>query len=69
MLYLLVHLVRSRQGPSDSHRVAASPWTDYIKYLERDGLLPSMWSEQERNLLQGTSLEVSLAPADARKAC
>ncbi|KAI6781701.1 SET domain-containing protein-like protein [Emericellopsis cladophorae] len=61
MLYLLVHLVRSRQTPSDSHRVAASPWTDYIKYLERDGLLPSMWSEGERNLLQGTSLEQAVA--------
>jgi hypothetical protein len=41
-------------------RGVTTPWTEYIRFLPRDVPVPSTWSAQERRLLQGTSLEVSL---------
>lgn len=54
MLYLLCHLVRARRGRG----VAATPWTEYLRFLPLSVPTPTMWSEPERLLLRGTSLEV-----------
>lgn len=37
----------------------SNPWTEYIKFLPKqvDLLLPTLWTENERLLLRGTSLE------------
>ncbi|GJN86482.1 hypothetical protein PLIIFM63780_010063 [Purpureocillium lilacinum] len=60
MLYLLCHLVHSRRGPSASRGVPSTPWTEYVRFLPRPVPVPSMWSEPERTLLNGTSLETAL---------
>ena len=38
----------------------SNPWTEYVKMLPRDVPVPTMWAEQERVMLVGTSLEVNL---------
>ncbi|KAM5512698.1 SET domain-containing protein [Fusarium oxysporum f. sp. phaseoli] len=60
MMYLLAHLVLSSRDTSSPRDLAPTPWTEYLKFLPRDILVPTMWSELERALLQGTSLEVAL---------
>jgi hypothetical protein len=35
-----------------------NPWTEYCKMLPENIPVPSLWSEEERILLVGTSLEV-----------
>ncbi|RSL93396.1 hypothetical protein CEP52_013291 [Fusarium oligoseptatum] len=57
LLYLLTHLILSAKGPSGSRGPASTPWTEYLKFLPRHVPVPTMWSEVERALLQGTSLE------------
>lgn len=47
LLFLLVHLV-----------AASRPWTEYLKLLDDQVPLPTMWPDGERDLLRGTSLEV-----------
>lgn len=59
MIYLLTHLILSSRGVSSARGPASTPWTEYLKFLPRDVPVPTMWSEVERALLQGTSLEVS----------
>jgi hypothetical protein len=39
----------------------SNPWSEYCKMLPRNLPLPTLWSEEERVMLVGTSLEVSLA--------
>ena len=36
-------------------------FTEYVKFLPGEYTLPTFWDEDERNLLQGTSLEAALA--------
>lgn len=61
LLFLLVHLVVSSQP--NQHVALSNPWTEYVKLLGDYVPLPTMWPDTERDLLQGTSLEVSLAIA------
>ncbi|UZP35746.1 hypothetical protein NXS19_003562 [Fusarium pseudograminearum] len=58
LLYLLAHLVLSGRDASSPRGPASTPWTEYLKFLPRDVPVPTMWSEVERALLQGTSLEL-----------
>ncbi|KAF5689799.1 SET domain-containing protein [Fusarium denticulatum] len=60
MLYLLAHLVLSSRDTSSPRDLVPTPWTEYLKFLPRDIPVPTMWSELERALLQGTSLEAAL---------
>ncbi|KAM6507390.1 hypothetical protein FSOLCH5_012606 [Fusarium solani] len=60
LLYLLTHLILSAKGPPGSRGPASTPWTEYLKFLPRHVPVPTMWSEVERALLQGTSLEAAL---------
>jgi len=36
----------------------SNPWTEYVKMLPNVVPVPTMWSEEERGMLVGTSLEV-----------
>jgi hypothetical protein len=36
----------------------SNPWTEYVKMLPNDVPVPTMWTEEERSMLIGTSLEV-----------
>lgn len=38
---------------------ASNPWTEYVRMLPESIPVPTMWSEEERVMLVGTSLEVS----------
>jgi hypothetical protein len=60
LIYLLAHLVLSTREESSTRGPASTPWTEYLKFLPRHVPVPTMWSEVERALLQGTSLEVSI---------
>ncbi|KAL6906893.1 hypothetical protein GGI43DRAFT_380418 [Trichoderma evansii] len=39
---------------------ASTPWTEYIKFLPRSISVPTLWTSDEREFLQGTSLESSV---------
>ncbi|KAH8699809.1 hypothetical protein BGZ61DRAFT_237620 [Ilyonectria robusta] len=60
MLYLMTHLIMSTRGHTGPRGCASSPWTEYVKFLPRFIPIPTMWAEDERALLQGTSLEAAL---------
>lgn len=57
-MFLLVHLILS----SDNKERAGlpSPWTEYVKLLDGFVPVPTLWEEDERSLLRGTSLEAAL---------
>jgi hypothetical protein len=38
----------------------SNPWTEYVKMLPGEVPVPTMWSEEERIMLVGTSLEVCM---------
>lgn len=58
MILLLVQMTHnSLQG---SQRVGVSnPWTEYVKFLPSTFSLTTFWSEEEQELLRGTSLEAA----------
>ena len=58
MILLLVQMTHnSLQG---SQRVGVSnPWTEYVKFLPSSFSLTTFWSEEEQELLRGTSLEAA----------
>ncbi|RMZ89758.1 hypothetical protein DV736_g3020, partial [Chaetothyriales sp. CBS 134916] len=49
-------------GSEESHQAPAAPGplTDYVKFLPKKIILPTFYSEEERQLLLGTSLEDAL---------
>jgi hypothetical protein len=58
LLFLLMQLTMT--SPDTHFTVGVSnPWTEYVKFLPSKVPLPTMWSEEQRKLLAGTSLEVS----------
>ncbi|KAL7802116.1 hypothetical protein V8C44DRAFT_345893 [Trichoderma aethiopicum] len=61
MLYLLTHLVQSKATSSGTRAFASTPWTEYIKFLPRPIPVPTMWTNDERELLKGTSLEAAVS--------
>ncbi|KAF4125679.1 SET domain containing [Geosmithia morbida] len=59
VLYLLAHLASSKSqalGMPDS-KIVSTGWTEYIKFLPREIPVPTLWTDAERSLLAGTSLE------------
>lgn len=56
LLFLLAQLILIWK--SEKNTGLSNPWTQYIKYLPRTVPLPTMWTDAERALLNGTSLEV-----------
>ena len=59
LLYLMVQLVASSRQPGEEPAALPTPWTDYVRFLPADVPLPTTWTAKERQLLRGTSLEVS----------
>jgi hypothetical protein len=56
MLFLLMQITVG--SPNLSNVGVSNPWTEYLKFLPSFVPLPTMWTEEERILLVGTSLEV-----------
>lgn len=54
LLFLLMQItIASEKGVG-----VQNPWTEYVKMLPASIPLPTLWSEEERVMLVGTSLEV-----------
>ncbi|KAG9236231.1 hypothetical protein BJ875DRAFT_237772 [Amylocarpus encephaloides] len=60
MLFLLMHTTDNRCQPEGQTVGIKNPWTEYVKFLPSHIPLPTTWSEEERMLLTGTSLETAL---------
>lgn len=57
LLFLLMQMTIT--CPDVSCNIGVSnPWTEYVKLLPSDVPVPTTWSEEQRMLLIGTSLEV-----------
>ncbi|KKP00813.1 hypothetical protein THAR02_07068 [Trichoderma harzianum] len=61
MLYLLAHIIQSKEASSNTRLFASTSWTEYIKFLPQYIPIPTMWTNEERQLLKGTSLEAALS--------
>ncbi|KAJ4396085.1 hypothetical protein N0V93_000302 [Gnomoniopsis smithogilvyi] len=58
LLFLLVQLIVSSRPVE---RIALSnPWTEYVNFLDDHVPVPTLWLEDDRMLLRGTSLESAL---------
>lgn len=57
MLFLLMQISIASQ-PDDKTVGLSNPWTEYVKMLPDSIPVPTMWTEEERMMLVGTSLEV-----------
>ncbi|KAK3378072.1 hypothetical protein B0H63DRAFT_235563 [Podospora didyma] len=57
LLFLLVQTALASRGSYHSSAGVLNPWTEYIQFLPETVLVPSLWTEDERFLLRGTSLE------------
>jgi hypothetical protein len=66
MLYLLSRYIFPDRSQAPAKGVASTPWTEYVKFLPRHIPVPTLWSEEERSLLQGTSLEASMDTAPGK---
>ncbi|WQF88812.1 Putative SET domain-containing protein [Colletotrichum destructivum] len=60
-LYLLTQKVLSERLKTSLQGGVSTPWTEYVKYLPPRVPVPTLWTEQERDMLQGTSLESATA--------
>ena len=57
LLFLLLQLTNSRTHGKIG---VLNPFTEYIRYLPKQTSLPTFWSDAEKSLLIGTSLEAAL---------
>lgn len=55
MLFLLMQVI---SGSSSKIVGTSNPWTEYVKMLPDSVPVPTLWVEDERDMLVGTSLEV-----------
>ena len=59
MIFLLIQITASSSGTA--RRIGnAHPWTDYVRFLPIEFSMPTFWTDEECELLQGTSLEPAL---------
>ncbi|KAK0616056.1 hypothetical protein B0T17DRAFT_496679 [Bombardia bombarda] len=59
LLFLLVQMVLASR-PSQPPVGVSNPWTEYLKFLTKEALVPTLWTEEERLLLRGTSLNTAV---------
>ncbi|RQM05351.1 hypothetical protein DH86_00001881, partial [Scytalidium sp. 3C] len=52
------HKITISSSSNDGNVGVSNPWTEYVKMLPDDIPVPTMWTEDERLMLAGTSLEV-----------
>jgi hypothetical protein len=60
MLFLLMQITIASSTHSGQNVGLSNPWTEYVRMLPEDVPVPTLWSEEERIMLVGTSLEVSI---------
>lgn len=63
MIFLLVQITYSSPDfANEPHRIGLSnPWTEYIKFMPSSIPLPTFYTDEEVELLRGTSLQTALA--------
>ncbi len=61
MLFLLMQITIASHV-DDKSVGSSNPWTEYVKMLPDAIPVPTLWSEEERVMLVGTSLEVCRFP-------
>jgi hypothetical protein len=59
LLFLLVQTALASQ-PGHPPVGVSNPWKEYLQFLPETVLVPTLWTEDERLLLQGTSLEAAV---------
>jgi len=61
MLFLLMQMTIAVEEAKQNGKSpgVSNPWTEYVRILPRLVPVPTMWSEEQRLFLVGTSLEVS----------
>ncbi|KAL2266252.1 hypothetical protein VTJ83DRAFT_5604 [Remersonia thermophila] len=59
LLFLLVQSALASRSGHTSVGVS-NPWTEYLQFLPETVPVPTLWAEDERLLLRGTSLEVAV---------
>lgn len=57
MLFLLMQITIASH-PDEKTIGLSNPWTEYVKMLPNSIPVPTLWTEEERLMLVGTSLEV-----------
>ena len=63
MIFLLIQLTYCRSdstGKTQRRIGLTNPWTEYVKFLPSSIPLPTVYSEEERELLRGTSLQAAV---------
>lgn len=58
MLFLLMQITIAAKHHGMNVGLS-NPWTEYVRMLPSEVPVPTLWSEEERVMLVGTSLEVS----------
>jgi hypothetical protein len=56
LIFLLLQMTHSSPDLKEHKLGVANPLTDYVAFLPEDFSLPTFYSQEERELLQGTSL-------------
>lgn len=59
LIFLLLQVTHNASPGSDKVAVS-TPWTQYVRFLPPEDTLPTFWTEEERALAAGTSLEAAL---------
>lgn len=59
MLFLLMQITIASR-PEEKTIGLSNPWTEYVKMLPKSIPVPTLWTEEERLMLVGTSLEVRI---------
>ena len=58
---ILIFLLLQLTNPRTQGKIGVlNPFTEYVRYLPKQTLLPTFWSDAEKSLLIGTSLEAAL---------
>ena len=57
MIYLLVAFAHSSPDMGETTIGVQTPFTEYVKFIADERTLPTMWTEEQRACLWGTSLE------------
>lgn len=67
LIFLLVQIAHSSPDLVDERpRIGVSnPWTEYVKFMPKDIPLPTFYSEEELELLRGTSLKSAVEAKNA----
>ncbi|CAG8148779.1 unnamed protein product [Penicillium olsonii] len=66
LIFLLIQLSHNSPDLQSKHTVGVSnPWSEYVKFLPPSFPLPTFYTAQEQELLQGTSIEGALEAKNA----